>query len=148
MSAICSVYGVAAAARSWILASTSVIAARRWSRRAEIRNSSRLASPTISFAIRLASSAASARRASAERSLSFLHAMSWQKGRLLASYKDDRAVLPAYLDDYAFLLNAVLELLQARWRSQDLVFAQRLADALGPVNLDRAVAVVGEHDDS
>jgi hypothetical protein len=38
--------------------------------------------------------------------------------------------LNAYLDDYAFLLAGVLELLQARWRSEDLVFARQLADAL------------------
>ena len=50
----------------------------------------------------------------------------WRDGRLLATYKDGRAHLPAYLDDYAFLADALLELLQTRWRSSDLEFASRL----------------------
>jgi uncharacterized protein YyaL (SSP411 family) len=54
----------------------------------------------------------------------------WRDGRLLATYKDGRAHLPAYLDDYAFLADALLELLQTRWRSSDLEFACQLADVL------------------
>jgi uncharacterized protein YyaL (SSP411 family) len=54
----------------------------------------------------------------------------WRDGRLLATYKDGRAHLPAYLDDYAFLIDALLELLQTRWRSRDLEFAQELAEVL------------------
>ncbi len=54
----------------------------------------------------------------------------WRDGRLLAAYKDGRAHLPAYLDDYAFLAEALLELLQTRWRSSDLAFARQLADVL------------------
>jgi hypothetical protein len=54
----------------------------------------------------------------------------WRDGRLLATYKDGRAHLPAYLDDYAFLADALLELLQTRWRSSDLEFARQLADVL------------------
>jgi uncharacterized protein len=54
----------------------------------------------------------------------------WRDGRLLATYKDGRAHLPAYLDDYAFLADALLELLQTRWRSSDLVFAQQLVEVL------------------
>jgi uncharacterized protein YyaL (SSP411 family) len=49
---------------------------------------------------------------------------------LLATYKDGRAHLPAYLDDYAFLADALLELLQTRWRSSELEFAQQVADVL------------------
>ncbi len=51
-------------------------------------------------------------------------------GRLLASYKDGQARFPAYLDDHAFLLDALLELLQARWSSGNLAFATTLADNL------------------
>ena len=54
----------------------------------------------------------------------------WRDGRLLATYKDGRAHLPAYLDDYAFLADALLELLQTRWRGSDLDFACQLADVL------------------
>ncbi|MDE2089849.1 MAG: thioredoxin domain-containing protein, partial [Gammaproteobacteria bacterium] len=67
---------------------------------------------------------------SAERALDFIRAALWKDGRLLATYKDGRARLPAYLDDYAFLIDGILELLQARWRDGDLAFAIALADVL------------------
>ena len=51
-------------------------------------------------------------------------------GRLLASYKDGKARFAAYLDDHAFLLDALLELLQARWNTEHLEFAQHLAELL------------------
>jgi uncharacterized protein YyaL (SSP411 family) len=51
-------------------------------------------------------------------------------GRLLASYKDGEARFPAYLDDHAFLIDALVELLQARWSTQHLQFAIELADVL------------------
>jgi len=51
-------------------------------------------------------------------------------GRLFASYKDGEARFPAYLDDHAFLLDALLELLQANWSSKNLNFAICLADLL------------------
>jgi len=51
-------------------------------------------------------------------------------GRLLASYKDGKARFPAYLDDHAFLLDALLEQLQSRWDSTNLDFAVQLADLL------------------
>ena len=41
--------------------------------------------------------------ASARRALDFIRAQMWRDGRLLATYKDGRAHLNAYLDDYAFL---------------------------------------------
>ncbi len=67
---------------------------------------------------------------STQRALDFIHTRLWYDGRLLATYKDDHAHLPAYLDDYAFLIDAIIELLQARWRSDDLHFAMQLADVL------------------
>ncbi|MEJ2347531.1 MAG: thioredoxin domain-containing protein, partial [Gammaproteobacteria bacterium] len=68
--------------------------------------------------------------ASAERALDFIHANLWHDGRLRAVYKDGRARFPAYLDDYAFLMDGILALLQARWRDGDLDFAIELAEAL------------------
>ena len=50
--------------------------------------------------------------------------------RLCATYKDGRTRFDAYLDDYAFLLDATLELLQARWNDEHLQFAGWLADRL------------------
>ena len=67
---------------------------------------------------------------SAVAALDFIRRTMWSGGRLLATCKDDRAHLNAYLDDYAFLLAGVLELLEARWCSDDLAFARQLADAL------------------
>ena len=67
---------------------------------------------------------------SACRAVDFIRAQCWRDGRLLAAYKDGRARFPAYLDDYAFLLDGLLELLQSRWRSADLQFATGLAEAL------------------
>ncbi|OGI42747.1 MAG: thioredoxin [Candidatus Muproteobacteria bacterium RBG_16_64_11] len=68
--------------------------------------------------------------ASAGRALDFIRATLWKEGRLLATYKDGKAHLPAYLDDHAFLIDGLLELLQARWRSADLRFAVELAEVL------------------
>jgi uncharacterized protein YyaL (SSP411 family) len=54
----------------------------------------------------------------------------WRDGRLLATRKGERAQLNAYLDDHAFLLAALLELLQARFRLEDYAWARELADVL------------------
>jgi uncharacterized protein YyaL (SSP411 family) len=54
----------------------------------------------------------------------------WQDGRLLATYKDGRAHLNAYLDDYAFLIAALLEVMQADFSTDDLQFANQLAEVL------------------
>jgi uncharacterized protein YyaL (SSP411 family) len=51
-------------------------------------------------------------------------------GRLLASFKDGEARFPAYLDDHAFMLDALLELLQSRWSGEQMQFATMLADTL------------------
>jgi uncharacterized protein YyaL (SSP411 family) len=66
----------------------------------------------------------------ASTAVDFIRQHLWRDGRLLATYKDGRAHLPAYLDDHAFLIDALLELLQTRWRSDDLEFAQALAEVL------------------
>jgi hypothetical protein len=54
----------------------------------------------------------------------------WLNGRLLASCRGERAELPAYLDDHALLADAILELAQLRWRSDEAGFARALLDAL------------------
>jgi uncharacterized protein YyaL (SSP411 family) len=66
----------------------------------------------------------------AAASLNFIAQKLWIDGQLYASYKDGAARFEAYLDDYAFLLDATLELLQARWDSSHLGFAIEIADAL------------------
>lgn len=66
----------------------------------------------------------------AEHALNFIKNTLWVNGRLLATYKDGKAQHNAYLDDYAFLLEAILTLLQARWSNSDLSFAIQLAEVL------------------
>lgn len=66
----------------------------------------------------------------AERAFDFLRANAWVDGRLHAVWKNGQARFPAYLDDHAFLLEASLRLLEARWQPERLEFACALADAL------------------
>jgi uncharacterized protein YyaL (SSP411 family) len=67
---------------------------------------------------------------SAEAALHFIRSTLWRDGRLLATYKDGKAHLNAYLDDYANLLDCLLELLQTRWSRADLELAVGLAEVL------------------
>ena len=67
---------------------------------------------------------------SATRALDLVRETLWRKGRLLATYKDGRAHLNAYLDDYVYLADAVLELQQVRFRSDELAFAQHLLEVV------------------
>jgi len=76
--------------------------------------------------------------AAAQRAADFIRRDMCRDGRLLATYKDGRAHLNAYLDDYAFLLSALVELLQTSFRAQDLAWAIEIADALLARFEDRA----------
>jgi hypothetical protein len=66
----------------------------------------------------------------AAAALDFVRGRMLVGGRLQATWKDGRARYNAYLDDHAFLLDATLELLQARWRTEHLAFATWLAEEL------------------
>jgi uncharacterized protein len=68
--------------------------------------------------------------ASATRALEFIRNTLWSDGRLLATYKDGHAHLNAYLDDYVYLADAILELQQVRFRSDELAFAQTLLEVV------------------
>ena len=76
--------------------------------------------------------------ARAQEAVDFLRSTLWREGRLLATYKDGRAHLNAYLDDHAFLLAALLELMQTAFRPRDLAWAIELADTLLERFEDRA----------
>ena len=76
--------------------------------------------------------------ASARRAVEFLRRDLWRDGRLLATSKDGRAHLNAYLDDHAFLLDALLELAQTDFRAEDLEWARALADLMLEQFEDRA----------
>jgi uncharacterized protein len=75
----------------------------------------------------------------AQDAVDFIREKLWVNEQLLATCKHDgkgnttdnyRAHLNAYLDDYAFLLDALIECLQADYRAIDLSFAEDLAEAL------------------
>jgi uncharacterized protein len=67
---------------------------------------------------------------SATRALDFIRNTLWRDGRLLATYKDNRAHLNAYLDDYVYLADAILELQQVRFRADELAFARELLEVV------------------
>ena len=71
--------------------------------------------------------------ASAQRALDYIAREMWRDGKLLATAKDGRVHLDAYLDDHAYLVAALLEMLQARFDPRHLEWADRL----GHVLLDR-----------
>jgi hypothetical protein len=66
----------------------------------------------------------------ATRALDFIRTTLWRDGRLLATYKDGRAHLNAYLDDYVYLADAILEMQQLRFRADELEFARALLDVV------------------
>jgi uncharacterized protein YyaL (SSP411 family) len=66
----------------------------------------------------------------ASKAVDFIRENLIQNDRLLASYKDGKARFPAYLDDHAFLLDALLELLQSAWQSRHLEFAIQIAELM------------------
>ena len=67
---------------------------------------------------------------SATRALDFIRGTLWRDGRLLATYMERRAHLNAYLDDYVYLADAVLELQQVRFSAEELAFARELLEVV------------------
>jgi uncharacterized protein YyaL (SSP411 family) len=66
----------------------------------------------------------------AEAALDALAGSAWRNGRLYATRHGDDVALNAYLDDHAFLLAALIEMLQTRFRRKDWDLAIALADQL------------------
>ena len=68
---------------------------------------------------------------SARRALDFIRSDLWRDGRLLATHKDGRSHLNAYLDDHAFMLGALLEAMQQHQVDRvDIGWATALAQLL------------------
>jgi uncharacterized protein len=67
---------------------------------------------------------------SAQKALHFIQKKLWQDNHLWASYKDGKAYLSAYLDDNAFLLDALLTSLQVSWNTDDLLFAIAITEVI------------------
>lgn len=71
----------------------------------------------------------------AQHAVDFIRTNLWVQNsdgafQLLATAKDDKVHLNAYLDDYAFLLDALIELMQADYRSIDMQFAEEISEGL------------------
>jgi uncharacterized protein len=67
---------------------------------------------------------------SATRALELIRTTLWRDGRLLATCMNGRAHLNAYLDDYVYLADAILELQQVRFRADELALAQQLIEVV------------------
>jgi len=69
---------------------------------------------------------------SARRALDFVRTTMWDESsqRLRATHKDGITHLNAYLDDYAYLVKAIVALAQADFRADELAFARAVADVL------------------
>ncbi len=74
----------------------------------------------------------------AQAAVDFLREALFLDGTLCATWKAGRARYPAYLDDHAYLLDALLTLLTVRWRDEDVRFAADLAEILLERFEDRA----------
>ena len=68
--------------------------------------------------------------AAATAALRYLRRVHWRDGRLLATSARGQARLAAYLDDYAFLLDAILELASVRFCADELAWATELAEVM------------------
>ncbi len=68
--------------------------------------------------------------AAATRALDFIREHLWRDGRLLATSMEERAHLNAYLDDYVYLADGILELQQVRFRADELQFARQLLEVV------------------
>ena len=68
--------------------------------------------------------------AAAGAALQFLRSHHWRDGRLLATSTDGDVRLNAYLDDYVFLAEAILELASVRFDAAELQFACELMEVV------------------
>jgi hypothetical protein len=66
----------------------------------------------------------------AGEALAFLRAHHWRDGQLLATSAGGEARLAAYLDDYVFLADAILELATVRFDAGELAFAVQLLEVV------------------
>ena len=65
----------------------------------------------------------------ARAAVTFIRRNLWDASRevLLRRYRDGEAAIDGFLDDYAFFINALLDLYETRFEADDLAFAAKLA---------------------
>ncbi|MCW8195294.1 thioredoxin domain-containing protein [Proteobacteria bacterium 005FR1] len=66
----------------------------------------------------------------AQASMDFIQDKLWVNQRLYTAWQQGCAKVRAYLDDYVFTMDALLELLQVEWRDRDYRFLGLLAEGL------------------
>ncbi len=66
----------------------------------------------------------------AKATLDFINHNLWKNKRLFAAYANGIAYLPGYLDDYAFLLDALLHYLQVNWDENYFNWMMEIAEQL------------------
>ena len=66
----------------------------------------------------------------AQRAADFVRRELWRDGRLATSWRDGRVLELSFLDDHAYLLDGLIELLRASFGRETLEFAIGVADAL------------------
>jgi uncharacterized protein len=66
----------------------------------------------------------------AHQCIDFIRTNMWRKRRLLATWQQGGGKYSGYLDDYVYVMDALLESLQVQWRDQDYQFLVNLAEAL------------------
>jgi len=66
----------------------------------------------------------------ASKAIDFIMNNKMKENKLMSCFVDQGSKIPAYLDDHAFLLDAIMELLQSKWNTAHLNFAIQIADHL------------------
>ena len=66
----------------------------------------------------------------ANQALDFIYEHLWLNGRLMRCFYQNKASGIAFLDDYAYLLQALLIMIQLQWSSRDFHWAKQLAEAM------------------
>ncbi len=76
----------------------------------------------------------------ARAAATFIRRNLWDASRevLLRRYRDGQAAIDGFLDDYAFFINALLDLYETRFEADDLAFAVKLATRAMELFEDRA----------
>ncbi len=124
----------AAEARARIDSASAQLLARRGQRTRPARDDKILTAWNALMIRGLAIAARSLDRAelaaAAARGLELVRSQLWRGGRLIATAREGVGHLPAYLDDYVYLADAILELQQVRFVGAELAFARELIEVV------------------